>query len=89
LEGLTMTELMRNEAPASSCRLLSETQVEKLYGLNRRTLQHWRLTGRGPTYRKLGKSVRYLETDIHAFLDAGKRRSTSVSLADAEPVGRA
>jgi len=80
---------MRNAAPASPYRLLTEAQVENLYGLNRRTLQHWRLTGRGPTYSKLGKSVRYLETDIHAFVEAGRRRSTSVSLADAAPMGNA
>jgi hypothetical protein len=40
-------------------RFISDVEVEALYGLRRKTLQNWRLLGRGPVYRKFGKGVRY------------------------------
>jgi hypothetical protein len=37
----------------------------------------WRWAGKGPVFRKIGKSVRYDAADIDAFIEAGKRTSTS------------
>lgn len=36
-----------------------------------------RVRGEGPRYRKLGRAVRYSETDLDAFLRARTRTSTS------------
>ena len=69
--------------------LLTEIEVERRFGLKKRTLQAWRQTGDGPVYAKLGRTVRYPEAEVVRFIDARLRRSTSVSLADVEPVGNA
>ena len=34
--------------------LLTEIEVERRFGLKKRTLQAWRQTGDGPVYAKLG-----------------------------------
>lgn len=52
-------------------RLLSEQQVEQFFGLRVRTLQRWRLEGRGPKFRKLeGRLIRYDVRDLDAFIDS-------------------
>lgn len=44
----------------------------------RRTLEAWRLTGEGPTFRKLGaRMVRYAPDDLTAFVEAGARLNTA------------
>ena len=44
-----------------------------------RTLQRWRLEGVGPTYVKLGRLVRYRQTDLDAFLEERACSSTSMA----------
>jgi predicted DNA-binding transcriptional regulator AlpA len=46
-------------------------------GLAPQTLEILRLKGNGPVYAKLGRSVRYSISDLDAWIDAAKRRSTS------------
>ena len=58
-------------------RPMTEAEAASLLGMSRRTLQKWRLTGGGPEYLKVGKSVRYAEDYIHGWLDRCRRRSTS------------
>jgi len=58
--------------------VLSEDQAAELLGLSVRTLQRFRVDGRGPRYLKLGrKRVAYSETDIAAWLERCGRESTS------------
>tara|TARA_R110002095_G_C4155204_1_gene230161 strand:+ start:492 stop:722 length:231 start_codon:yes stop_codon:yes gene_type:complete len=42
-----------------------------------RTLQRWRLTGYGPAYLKIGKSVRYRHSDLKQYLNSCVRTSTT------------
>lgn len=42
-----------------------------------RTLETWRLLGRGPRFRKVGRRVIYLRNDLLDFLDSCARSSTS------------
>ena len=49
---------------------LTERQVEEMGVASRRTLQSWRLLGRGPTYIKVHRSVRYRLADLNQFLAA-------------------
>lgn len=42
-----------------------------------RTLQRWRLTGNGPVYLKIGKSVRYRHSDLSDYLNSCVRTSTT------------
>jgi hypothetical protein len=46
--------------------------------ISTRTLQRWRLEGVGPTYVKLGRLVRYRQTDLNSFLEERTRTSTSM-----------
>jgi len=57
--------------------LLTERDASKLLCLSIRTLQKWRLCGRGPRYLKLGHAVRYERTELERFLDGARRASTS------------
>jgi predicted DNA-binding transcriptional regulator AlpA len=57
--------------------LLSEDQAAELLQLSPRTLQRFRVEGRGPGYLKLGrKRVAYAEADITAWLEECRRTST-------------
>ena len=58
-------------------RLLTEVEASAYLGVKHRTLQKWRQVGGGPRFRKLGSLVRYLESDLDAFVAAGERRNTS------------
>ena len=59
-------------------RLLTTTEAAERLGTTRRTLEAWRLTGEGPTYRKLGlRMVRYAPEDLATFIDAGARQNTA------------
>ena len=52
-------------------------EAARFLGLSASTLTKLRLTGGGPTYRKLGRSVRYTEQEVREWADARTRRSTS------------
>jgi predicted DNA-binding transcriptional regulator AlpA len=50
---------------------LTERGIEELGLASRRTLQAWRLLGRGPRFIKVGgRSVRYRLADVEAWLAA-------------------
>ncbi|WEZ84651.1 DNA-binding protein [Rhizobium sp. 32-5/1] len=48
-------------------------------GASASTLNKLRLTGGGPAYIKLGKTVVYDPADLDAWLSSKRRRSTSVA----------
>ena len=58
-------------------KLLTNDQTADLLGLRHNTLEIWRFQGKGPVYRKVGRLVRYVESDVLAWLDAQTRQSTS------------
>lgn len=58
-------------------------QAAAILGLSRRTLENWRLAGKGPKFRKLGSRVLYSETDLIEFSEAQTRHSTSDTGEDA------
>ncbi len=57
--------------------LFDEREAARRLNLKIKTLQRWRWAGKGPKFRKLGAAVRYLESDLDAFIEAGARTSTS------------
>jgi predicted DNA-binding transcriptional regulator AlpA len=58
--------------------LLSDRDVEKITGRARSTLQKDRVTGGGIPFVRIGRLVRYRQSDVNTFLDAlPRRRSTS------------
>lgn len=57
--------------------LLTPTQTAEVLELGLSTLARWRLEGTGPCYIKLGRSVRYRQSDIDAWLEKQTHQSTS------------
>jgi excisionase family DNA binding protein len=58
-------------------RLLTQRQAAILLCLSERTLERMRLQGNGPQYAKVGRSVRYRECDVEAWVSARVIGSTS------------
>ena len=53
-------------------KMLTEQDVMAMTGLARGTLAYWRHAGQGPRSYKLGRRVRYDETDVLAWIAAQK-----------------
>lgn len=58
---------------------LCSKRAAKLLSLAPRTLDQMRWQGRGPTYRKVGRQVRYLPSDLRAFLDRDVRQPSEMA----------
>ncbi|HQL63491.1 MAG TPA: helix-turn-helix domain-containing protein [bacterium] len=59
-------------------RLLRERDAASFIGVSRRTLQGWRLTGRGPQYHKISeRCIRYSRELLEDWLASTVRNSTS------------
>ena len=70
----------RDQAP----RALTEREVAELLGLSVATLRAWRHRAKGPRFLRLGRSVRYLPSDVADFVRASAVDTTSVSSSDDE-----
>ena len=69
-------------------KLLKTEEAANLLGLSRRTLEAFRIHGGGPRYRRLGKrAVRYAQSDLVEFVNAGMVANTSApsTSADSHP----
>ena len=65
-------------------RLVSTEEAGALLGISPRTLEDWRLRGGGPVFRKLGRRVvRYLVSDLRAFIEDAARANTGCTAAPA------
>jgi predicted DNA-binding transcriptional regulator AlpA len=51
--------------------------------LSIKTLQRWRLDGRGPQFIKIGRLVRYSQESLDQYLAGQVRRSTSENSGEA------
>lgn len=56
---------------------IAETDAADFLCQSVRTLQKWRVNGRGPEYFKPGKSVRYRRRDLMVWAENRRRRHTS------------
>ena len=59
--------------------LIKEADAASLICQSVRTLQKWRLTGEGPDYFKIGRSVRYSRSELLLWIDQRRRAHTSQS----------
>ena len=57
--------------------VLSEADLASRWGMSPKTLQRWRMEGRGPHYLKLGKRVNYPLNAVIAFENCVQHVSTS------------
>ncbi len=69
---------------SDSTRALTECEVAELLGLSVATLRAWRHRGKGPRFLRLGRSVRYLPSDLADFVRASAIDTRSVSSSDRE-----
>lgn len=61
----------------SNC-LLNERKTAEYLSVSQRTLQNWRLQGKGPRYIKLSVgAVRYRLSDLHTWINLHCFQSTS------------
>ncbi len=58
-------------------RLLKETEAAAILNIEVPTLRRWRWAGKPPRFIKIGAAVRYDMADLEAFIEAGRRNSTS------------
>ena len=63
----------------SPIRLLNNAQTAAHIGVRPNTLEIWRIQGKGPAYRKVGRLVRYVEAEVLSWLDDQMRQNTSQS----------
>lgn len=57
--------------------LLTSREAAERMGIRPNTLEIWRVKGFGPTFLKVGRAVRYVESDVTDWLDSQARTSTS------------
>jgi hypothetical protein len=58
--------------------LLNERDLARITGLSVASVRRWRLTKGGPTYLKIGASVRYQPRDVAAWLDRQRRVESEI-----------
>ena len=57
--------------------LLNTAEAAAVLNVRPHTLNCWRSSGKGPTYRKIGGCCRYSRADLDQFIQKAARRSTS------------
>lgn len=59
--------------------LMTESDVADFLCQSIRTIQKWRVTGFGPAFYKLGRSVRYKRSELIEWMTERKRAHTSAT----------
>ncbi len=55
---------------------MTEDETSSFLKMSKRTLQAWRVQGRGPKFIKVGRSIRYRLGDLERFMAENVRQST-------------
>jgi predicted DNA-binding transcriptional regulator AlpA len=61
--------------------LLDQKTAAKLLRLSVRTLERHRLAGTGPKFCRLGRLIRYRQSDLSDWIEGSVKSSTSVAAA--------
>jgi predicted DNA-binding transcriptional regulator AlpA len=56
----------------NKARYINERETSKIMGLSLPTLRNYRHLRKGPPYVKIGRAVRYNQTDIFKFMESKK-----------------
>ncbi|HEX8522935.1 MAG TPA: helix-turn-helix domain-containing protein [Tepidisphaeraceae bacterium] len=56
--------------PLSAVGMVDEDAAAKFLGLQKQTLAKWRLVGKGPSFCRFGRSIRYRPRDLEAFVES-------------------
>jgi len=57
--------------------LFSTQQAAAYFGISHRTLESWRISGNGPRFIKLGRLVKYNQSDLDEYISNQTRFNTS------------
>jgi hypothetical protein len=57
--------------------MMTEGQAAEWLTIKKKTLQAWRVRGGGPKFVKLGRCVRYIESDLEEFVSERTLMHTS------------
>ena len=57
--------------PTSQPKYLTTREAAKLLGLAEQTIHNWRFLSRNLPYKRRGRMIRYLESDIVEFMESG------------------
>jgi hypothetical protein len=52
--------------------VMTDVEAGKFIGVAPQTMRNWRCQRRGPAYLLLGRSVRYLKSDLEAYLEKNR-----------------
>jgi excisionase family DNA binding protein len=55
---------------------LDTIEAAQYLGLQKTTLEAWRSRGEGPRFVKLGRAVRYRQSDLEAWIESRVRTNT-------------
>ncbi len=67
----------RTAAKSVETDIMTTKEAAGYVRLGKPTLEHYRITGYGPVYCKLGGAVRYRKADLDAWLESRLVKSTS------------
>ena len=70
-------ERLKSVSPAT----MKTPQAAGYLGFQTSTLETWRWSGKGPRFCRLGKSVRYRQSDLDEFLESHSSTSTGSAQA--------
>jgi len=74
---------MKREKAFRNKEILMDTrQAAEMLKISPKTLERMRVEGRGPAFVKVGRCVRYRESDILAFIERNIFESTSEFVAN-------
>ena len=65
--------------------MLTEQDAADVLCQSVRTLQKWRVTGFGPSYFKIGRSVRYRRQELTEWVESRRMAHTSQIIPDDTP----
>ena len=68
---------IHQKEPLNNSLPLTTEEAAPFLGIKPSTLEVWRCRGEGPTFLKIGRSVRYRKSDLLDFLEKSVRQSTS------------
>jgi len=63
----------------SQSQFITTPQAATFLGLKPTTLEIWRCQGRGPSFKKFGRAVRYSVEDLNAWIEDQTRSNTCQS----------
>ncbi len=75
--GAPLRELGNGASMEAHPDLMKTEEAAAFLGLSERTLERYRINGKGPRFLKIGRWVRYLKSDLVDWLDGCGRISTS------------